>query len=95
MAFIDDEHHPFRIDVVNSVRHSAAAGVPADTAHLLDRSNNQGVIRAVASQFEKQIGGVFCCLDRLIIGREPLILTEALRSEFNSVHQEDHFIGVA
>ena len=94
VALIDDEHHPFRIDVVNCVRHGAAAGILADTAHLLDRSDNQSVIRAVASQFVQQIGGVFCCLDRLIIGREPLILAKALRAEFDTVHQEDHFIGV-
>ena len=93
VAFINDKHDAFFANQVYLRLCNTLFRV--DITHLLNRSNNQSVARIVALEFAHQDGGVLRVLHLIAISCKAAIFIERLNAQFDAVHQENDFVGIA
>ena len=83
VALIDDYDESLLVDTVELV---TVAGLWHNTAHLLNRGDDEGIACVGTIQFGNQIIGVVGLLYFLYLVFESAIFECSLRTEFDSVH---------
>ena len=93
MAFVDNEYDAFASELL----HFLFGDMPLarfDVAHFLDGSDDERVFGVDACQFRFEHIRVFRALHIIGIIRERPVFQQRLRAQFDTVHEEDHLVGI-
>ena len=93
MAFVDNEYDAFAGELL----HFLFGDMPLarfDVAHFLDGGDDERVFGVDACQFRFEHIRVFRALHIIGIIRERPVFQQRLRAQFDTVHEEDHLVGI-